>query len=170
MTDWYRLLSTRLANIAVGAAAEREAVYARLHSEASDDERARLEVVIRRLEQHALLDPPVPAAPDRTAYSDDLYELIAFRDRSTGAQHRGVVGWRTGPRCWVTLQVHDGPQADASALDLASALAEARRRLARKGFEPFRLPTAFDETSVGAGSPFTLLSAVRPLLRLIWQR
>ncbi|MGP1275981.1 MAG: hypothetical protein ACQRW7_11240 [Caulobacterales bacterium] len=144
MTDWYRELQMRLSAAGALTPETREQVYTELRAGAPDSEAGRLEVAIRRVEQHALLDAPrAPAKPaiDPNAVSDDVYEQVAFTERASGQERRGVAGWRTGPQSWVTLQVAGGPECSAAGASVGGALETARRRLRRQGYDLGTLPT-----------------------------
>ena len=147
--DWYREINARLEAAQAHTSEARRRVYDALRAETPAAEHDRLEVAIRRIEQHALLDaPPAPApAPiaPTDAVSDHVYDVIEFASGGGGPVRRGVAGWSDGPLCHVTLQVWDGPQGEGRAPDLGQALAQARKRLARMGYTPLSLPPVLAE-------------------------
>lgn len=145
--DWYREITSRLDAAQAQTAEARAMIFDALRAEAPQPEHERLEVAIRRIEQHALLDAPPSPAPvfPTDAVSDHVYEVIAFSRGEDAPERAGVVGWSEGPRCHVALQVWDGPEAQGAASDLGAALAQARKRLARSGFAPISLPPVLAE-------------------------
>lgn len=60
LKDWYREITHRLLAADADTAEKRERVYSECRASAPASEAERLEVAIRRLEQHALLETPAP--------------------------------------------------------------------------------------------------------------
>jgi len=164
--DWYREINARLASTQAQSADARRAVFDALRAKAPASERDRLEVAIRRIEQHALIDAPPVSTPivPTDGVSDHVYEMIKFSTDGTDALRRGVVGWSEGPQCHVTLQVWDGPQGEGRGPYLGRAVAKARKRLARSGFTPLNLPRILTEAEARLSSRPGLFRSLRALL------
>lgn len=146
MTDYYRMLFERLAEVEPGDDAARAAIFAACRDEISARftdpvsharESEQLEKAIRRQEIRAMLESgaSMTGAPDPAlAHHDEIYERVRFESLADGHLRDGTIGWREGIDPWVMLQVTEGPAASAGAPAVQQAYDKAASALARQGY------------------------------------